>query len=41
MPDTFAITIVSIIIFTVVAAFIKGRVKDKCLGNFSEDLITL
>lgn len=41
MPDTFAITIVSIIVFTVVAAFIRGRVKDKCLGDFSEDLVTL
>ncbi len=41
MPDTFAITIVSIIIFTVVAAFIKGRSKDKCLRDFSEDLVTL
>ena len=41
MPDTFAITIVSIIIVTVVAAFIRGRVKDKCLKAFSEDLVTL
>jgi len=31
MPDTFAITIGSIIVFTVVAAFIRGKVKDKCL----------
>ncbi|MBU0477679.1 hypothetical protein KKC91_03835 [bacterium] len=41
MPDTFAITIVSIITFTVVAAFIRGRVRDKCLWDFSEDLVTL
>jgi hypothetical protein len=41
MPDTFAITIVSIIIVTVVAAFIRGRAKDKCLKAFSEDLVTL
>ena len=41
MPDTFAITIVSIIIFTVFAAFIKGRSKDKCLRDFSQNLITL
>jgi len=41
MPDTFAITIVSIIIFTVIAAFIKGKIRDKCLKDFSEDLVTL
>jgi hypothetical protein len=41
MPDTFAITIVSIIVFTVVAAFIKGRSRDKCLKEFSQDMITL
>lgn len=41
MPDTFAITIVSIIVFTVVAAFIKGRSRDKCLKDFSQDMITL
>ncbi len=41
MPDTFAITIVSIIIFTVVAAFIRGRIRDKCLGDFLKDLVTL
>ncbi len=27
--------------FTVVAAFIRGRVKDKCLGDFLDDLVTL
>ncbi|OYD17474.1 hypothetical protein CH333_00865 [candidate division WOR-3 bacterium JGI_Cruoil_03_44_89] len=41
MPDTFAITIVSIIIFTVVAAFIRGRTRDKCLRDFSNDPVTL
>ncbi len=41
MPDTFAITIVSIIIFTIVGAFIRGRIRDKCLKDFSEDLVTL
>ena len=41
MPDTFAITIVSIIIFTVIAAFIKGRSKDKCLMDFSRNMVTL
>ena len=41
MPDTFAITIVSIIIFTVITAFIKGRSRDRCLMDFSGDMITL
>ncbi len=41
MPDTFAITIVSIIIFAVIAAFIRGRIRDKCLSDFSKDMVTL
>lgn len=41
MPDTFAITIVAIIIFTVFTAFIKGRSKDKCLREFAQNVITL
>ena len=41
MPDTFAITIIFIIICTVIAAFIKGRARDKCLKNFSGDTVTL
>jgi hypothetical protein len=41
MPDTFTITIVSIIIFTVIAAFIRGRHKDKCLKDFSKNMVTL
>ena len=41
MPDTFAITIVFIIISTVVAAFIRGRSKDRCLRSFSQDMVTL
>ena len=35
MPDTFAITIIFIIIVTVVGAFIKGRAKDRCLVSLS------
>jgi hypothetical protein len=31
MPDTFAITIIFIVLSTVIGAFIKGRSKDKCL----------
>jgi hypothetical protein len=41
MPDTFAITIVFIVLTTFVAAFIKKRSRDKCLKDFSENLVTL
>jgi hypothetical protein len=41
MPDTFAITVIFIIICAVVAAFAKGRSKNKCLMDFSEDLVTM
>ncbi|MGD2279277.1 MAG: hypothetical protein PVH45_04180 [Candidatus Omnitrophota bacterium] len=35
MPDTFAITIIFIVIVTLIGAFIKGRSKDRCLLGFS------
>ncbi|MBN1384262.1 MAG: hypothetical protein JW983_05195 [Elusimicrobia bacterium] len=41
MPDTFAITILFLIISTAVAAFIKGRTKDKCLKGFLGNLVTI
>ena len=41
MPDTFTITVIFIILCAVVGALMKGRSKDKCLVNFSGDLITL
>ena len=41
MPDTFAITIIFIVLTTFVAAFIKKRSRDKCLKDFSENLVTL
>jgi len=41
MPDTFAITIIFIILTTVVAAFIRRRSRDKCLKDFLHDLVTL
>ena len=41
MPDTFAITIVFIILATVVAAFVRRRSRDKCLRDFLFDLLTL
>ncbi len=41
MPDTFAITILFIILSTVVVAFIRRKVRDKCLKDFSHYLVTL
>lgn len=41
MPDTFAITIIFIILSTVVAAFIRRKIRDKCLRDFFHDLVTL
>ncbi|MCK5450540.1 MAG: hypothetical protein KAI70_02095 [Candidatus Omnitrophica bacterium] len=41
MPDTFALTIISIVLFTVVAAFIRGRIRDKCLKSFEKNMVTL
>jgi len=41
MPDTFAVTIIFIVLTTFVAAFIKKRSRDKCLKDFSENLVTL
>ncbi|MFH1360957.1 MAG: hypothetical protein ABIJ41_08025 [Candidatus Omnitrophota bacterium] len=41
MQDTFAITIIFIICSAFIAAFIKGRSKDKCLVEFSGDRVTL
>lgn len=41
MPDTFAITIIFIVLVTFVAALIKKRSRDKCLRDFSQNLVTL
>ncbi|MGB2600205.1 MAG: hypothetical protein WBB86_00725 [Candidatus Omnitrophota bacterium] len=41
MQDTFAITIVFIVVSTVVGAFIKGRTRDRCLKGFSGYPVTL
>lgn len=41
MPDTFAITIIFIVICTVTGAFIKGRSRDRCLSDFSGFPVTL
>ena len=39
--DLLAITIIFIIVSTLIAAFIRGRKKDKCLKDFSADTVTL
>ncbi len=41
MPDTFAITIIFIVLVTVVAAFVRGRSRDKCLRDFGQNMVTL
>ena len=41
MPDTFAITIIFIVLSTVVAAFIRRKSRDKCLKDFSGNAVTL
>ncbi|MFH1552243.1 MAG: hypothetical protein ABID83_01200 [Candidatus Omnitrophota bacterium] len=41
MPDTFAITIILIVVCTVAGAFIKGRTKDRCMQDFSGYPVTL
>jgi hypothetical protein len=39
--NTFAITIIFIVISAIVGMIVKGRKKDKCLKDFSQYLITL
>ena len=41
MPDTFAITVIFIVLSTFVAAFIRRRKRDKCLKDFSDNMVTL
>lgn len=41
MPNAFALTVIFVIVVTVVAAFVRGRRKDKCLKDFSGSLLTL
>ncbi|MHC4123490.1 MAG: hypothetical protein ACYSSI_07955, partial [Planctomycetota bacterium] len=41
MPDTFAVTIIFIALATFFAAFIRRRKKDKCLKDFSSNMVTL
>ncbi len=41
MPDTFTITLIFIVCSTFVAAFVRRMRKDKCLIDFSDNLITI
>ena len=41
MDDTFAVTIVCIVLVTMVAAFIRRVQRDKCLKDFANNTITL
>lgn len=41
MPDTFAITVVFIVLAAAVGAFIRRRTRDKCLKDFADCMITL
>ena len=41
MNNTLSTTVAFIILSTIVAAFVKRRTKDKCLKDFSQDVITL
>lgn len=41
MPDTFAITIISIVAVTIIGMFVQRRKRDRCLQDFSGSLVTL
>lgn len=41
MPNTFAITIITIAIVTILSAFIRRRMRDKCLMDFSDDIVII
>ncbi len=41
MPSALFITIVFIILATVVGAFVRRRCRDKCLKDFSNNIVTL
>ncbi len=41
MQDPFAITVLFIVLATVVAAFIQRVHQDKCLKDFTDDVVTL
>ncbi len=41
MPDAFAITVIFIVLSTLIAALIRGRKRDKCLKDFSDNMVTI
>jgi len=41
MLNAFALTFIFIVVVTLVVAFIRGRSKDRCLKDFSGNIITL
>jgi len=41
VPDTFAVTVVFIVLAGFVAAFVRKRSRDKCLKDFSANMVTL
>ena len=41
MLNAFALTIIFVVATTLIAAFVRGRIKDRCLKDFSGSLITL
>jgi len=41
MPDTFAITILFIVLSTGIAAFIRRKSRDKCLKDFLDDVVVV
>jgi len=41
MPDTFAITVISVIAVTIIGMFLQRRTKDRCLRDFSNNFVTL
>ena len=41
MPDTFAITVIFIVLAAAVGAFIRKRTRDKCLKDFADCMVTL
>ncbi|MFC2061002.1 hypothetical protein ACFLUV_00650 [Elusimicrobiota bacterium] len=40
MTDTFTLTAITIIVFTLITAFIRGRIIDKCLKDYRNKIIT-
>lgn len=41
MFNALTLTIISVVVVTVIAAFVRGRRKDKCLKDFAGSLLTL